>query len=100
MKKLNLLKDIILGRMSFMEENEKKTYQVITDLVVETKDMEVENNQKETLEIKWNRTKDRKENDIRITYVDIEEEGASSLGKKQGSYVTIYADGVKRQDTQ
>src|SRR5699024_3469668 len=100
MKKLNLLKDIILGRMSFMEENEKKTYQVRTDLAVEAKDMYVENEQKETSDIKGIRTKDRKENDIRITYVDIDEEGAASLGKKQGSYVTIYADGVKRQDTQ
>src|SRR5690625_1007772 len=86
--------------MSFVEENEKKVYQVRTDLAVEAKDMYVENEQKETSDIKGIRTKDRKENDIRITYVDIDEEGAASLGKKQGSYVTIYADGVKRQDTQ
>src|SRR5699024_2860871 len=87
-------------RMSFVEENEKKTYQVRTDLAVEAKDMYVENEQKETSDIKGIRTKERKENDIRITYVEIDEEGAASLGKKQGSYVTIYADGVKRQDTQ
>ncbi|HLR70452.1 MAG TPA: GPR endopeptidase, partial [Pseudogracilibacillus sp.] len=86
--------------MSFVEDNEKKTYQVRTDLAVEAKDMYVESEQKETSDIKGIRTKDRKENDIRITYVDIDEKGATSLGKKQGSYVTIYADGVKHQDTQ
>src|SRR5690625_1972202 len=86
--------------MSFVEDNEKKTYQVRTDLAVEAKDMYEESEQEETSDIKGIRTKDRKEKDNRITYVDIDEKGATSLGKKQGSYVTIYADGVKHQDTQ
>src|SRR5699024_3711795 len=43
--------------------------------------------------------KEKKEGDIGVTYVDIDAEGEERLGKKQGSYITIYADGVKKQDT-
>src|SRR5699024_12525566 len=39
------------------------------------------------------------EGDITVIYVDIDNEGEQRLGKKQGSYITIYADGVKEQDT-
>src|SRR5699024_7633212 len=39
------------------------------------------------------------EGDITVIYVDIDNEGQQRLGKKQGSYITIYADGVKEQDT-
>lgn len=75
--------------------------QVRTDLAIEAKDMYVESEDKaeQADHIKGVTTKDREENDIQISYVDIDEEGAALLNKKAGSYITIYADGVKKQDT-
>ena len=82
-----------------VEDN--KILQVRTDLAIEAKDMYVETEEKTEQEgsIKGVTTKDREENNIQISYVDIDEEGAKLLDKKAGSYVTIYADGVKKQDT-
>ncbi|WP_164668556.1 GPR endopeptidase [Virgibacillus doumboii] len=80
-----------------MDENEER-YQVRTDLAVEAKDMYVEKEAKEQ-EIKGVTTKEREEDNITISYVDIDAEGEKLIGKKPGSYVTIYADGVKKQDT-
>src|SRR5699024_10125867 len=45
------------------------------------------------------RSEERDVNGITISYVDISEEGAKAIQKKAGSYITIYADGVKKQDT-
>src|SRR5699024_901783 len=42
---------------------------------------------------------DRTDNDVKISYVTIDDEGEQLINKKAGSYVTIYADGVKKQDT-
>lgn len=82
-------------------EEKNKVFQVRTDLAIEAKDMYVEKEENAGQEdhIKGVTTKEREENDIRISYVDIDEKGAELLGKKAGSYVTIYADGVKKQDT-
>ncbi|WP_163970054.1 GPR endopeptidase [Oceanobacillus halotolerans] len=79
--------------------NEQDNYQVRTDLAVEAKDMYVEKEAKKEEEIEGVTIKERQENDIKISYVDISAEGEALLNKKPGSYVTIYADGVKRQDT-
>lgn len=79
-----------------------KVFQVRTDLAVEAKDMYVEAEEKPGQEgkIKGVTTKDKQEKDIQISYVKIDDEGAALIGKKAGSYVTIYADGVKKQDTE
>ncbi|WP_085991855.1 GPR endopeptidase [Oceanobacillus senegalensis] len=86
-----------------MDETKKdenlKAFQVRTDLAVEAKDMYVNSEQKKEDEIKGVTFKERHQDDIKISYVDIDEDGAELIGKKPGSYVTIYADGVKRQDT-
>ncbi|MBC5638783.1 GPR endopeptidase [Ornithinibacillus sp. BX22] len=73
--------------------------QVRTDLAVEAKDMYVEKETPSDEHIKGVKLKDIEENGIKISYVEIDDEGAQLLGKKPGSYVTIYADGVKKQDT-
>src|SRR5699024_5275029 len=37
--------------------------------------------------------------DVKISHIEISKHGEKSLNKKPGSYITIFADGVKRQDT-
>src|SRR5690625_4598262 len=80
-------------------DKEEKAYQVRTDLASKKKDMYVENEEKQEYELKDVTMKERNKKDIKITYVDINDVGAKNLRKKAGSYTTIYADGVKRQDT-
>src|SRR5690625_1411099 len=38
-------------------------------------------------------------NGIKIDHVIVNKRGGETIGKKPGSYITIYADGVKKQDT-
>ncbi|SFD55789.1 GPR endopeptidase Aspartic peptidase. MEROPS family A25 [Lentibacillus persicus] len=80
--------------------NKDKQFSVRTDLAVESKDMYVEKENEQKPDVKGVTIKEKKEDDIAVTYVDIDAEGEERLGKKQGSYITIYADGVKKQDTQ
>ncbi|RDW19248.1 GPR endopeptidase [Oceanobacillus arenosus] len=80
-------------------EDRNKAYQVRTDLAVEARDMYVESEEKQESQIKGVTFKERAEQDVRISYVEIDAEGAKLLGKKEGTYITIYADGVKKQDT-
>lgn len=79
---------------------EKNIRQVRTDLAVEARDMYVKD-PKHTKEViqKGVHSRERTENDISVSYVDISEEGAKAIQKKAGTYITIYADGVKQQDT-
>ncbi|MCF3941821.1 GPR endopeptidase [Oceanobacillus alkalisoli] len=77
---------------------EKKNFQVRTDLAVEARDMYVEQ-EKPASEIQGVIVKDRTQEGIKISYVDIDAAGAKQIGKKEGAYITIYADGVKLQDT-
>lgn len=81
-----------------MDHEEK--FQVRTDLAVEARDMytEKEENQGKK-EIKGVTFKESRIKDVKISYVTIDEDGESSIGKKPGNYITIYADGVKKQDT-
>lgn len=73
--------------------------QVRTDLAIEAKDMYVEKKETKEQTIDGITSKEKEINNIKINYVDIAEKGAKVLGKKAGSYITIYADGVKKQDT-
>lgn len=77
--------------------NEK--YQVRTDLAVEAKEMYVEKEENNKQEIQGVTVKEREEDGISISNVEVDEAGSKLIGKKPGRYITIYADGVKRQDT-
>lgn len=74
-------------------------YQVRTDLATEAKEMYVENENKNNQEIKGVILKEKEDKGIKISYVEVDREGAEKIGKKPGSYITIYADSVKKQDT-
>src|SRR5690625_670371 len=71
--------------------------QVRTDLAIEAKNMYVKREASE--DIPGVKVYDRTEDQIKISYIDIDQKGAELVEKKPGSYITIYADGVKKQDT-
>lgn len=74
-------------------------FQVRTDLAIEAKDMYVEQEDSQSDQMRGINITERTENDIKISYVEIDETGAKIIDKKPGTYITLYADGVKRQDT-
>lgn len=77
----------------------KDIRQVRTDLAVEARDMYVKEGKSASVQTGI-RSEERTENGITVSYVDISEEGAKAIQKKAGTYITIYADGVKKQDTE
>lgn len=79
--------------------DELKNFQVRTDLAVEARDMYVEKEQQKKSDIHGVVFNEKRQDGIKVSYVDISAEGAEQIGKKAGSYITIYADGVKLQDT-
>lgn len=80
-----------------MSENDFKKPQIRTDLALEAKNMYVE--KEGSTRLKGVITKKSEQQNIKITYVDIDEEGSKTIGKKPGTYITLFADGVKQQDT-
>ncbi|MUV39578.1 GPR endopeptidase [Lentibacillus sp. JNUCC-1] len=81
------------------ELKEEQDFSVRTDLAVEAKDMYVESKEDKDTELSGVTVKDRQQDDVNITYVEVSSEGGKLIDKKPGTYVTIYADGVKKQDT-
>src|SRR5699024_11553400 len=70
------------------------------NITVKKNDKKIKKNHKREKTVKKGiRTSERTENDITISYVEISDEGADTIQKKAGTYITIYADGVKKQDT-
>src|SRR5690625_2797079 len=61
--------------------------------------MYVEKEQKKE-EVQGVHSEDYTYKDIKVSHIEISKEGESKLNKKRGSYITIFADGVKKQDSQ
>lgn len=87
-----------VNMMEKNEENKPKQYGVRTDLAVEARDMYVEK-EKPAEEVPGVTVKDDTYNNVKVSHIEISEQGEKSLNKKPGSYITIFADGVKKQDT-
>jgi spore protease len=83
-------------------------YSVRTDLAVEAREMAVEErnksregtNQTVSTDIEGVIIKEREDNGIKISSVEITEEGAKSIGKKKGNYLTLEVQGIRQQDSE
>src|SRR5699024_116685 len=65
---------------------------------IEAKDMYVEKEEKQD-KVPGVVTKEREIHGVKVSHIEIEQKGEKALHKKAGSYITIFADGVKKQDT-
>jgi spore protease len=81
-------------------------YSIRTDLAVEAREM-VLADQASTVHTEENLSqiegviiKEKEENDIKVSLVEVTAEGEKSLGKKQGQYLTIEVVGIRQQDTE
>ncbi|MBS4173597.1 GPR endopeptidase [Bacillus sp. FJAT-49736] len=80
-------------------------YSVRTDLALEAREMVVEdkknkNRETEITEIEGVIVKDRYEDDIKISTVEITKQGEKEIGKKAGYYLTIEVQGIRQHDTE
>jgi len=82
-----------------MEDKTSEKFGVRTDLAVEVKDMYVEKEKPDKEEVPGVKVKEDTYHDVKVSQIEISKTGEKTLNKKSGSYVTIFADGVKKQDT-
>lgn len=77
---------------------DEKNYTVRTDLAIEAKDMYVEK-EEATKDVPGVKASDHVYEGVKVSHIEISASGEKTLNKKPGSYITIFADGVKKQDT-
>jgi spore protease len=81
-------------------------YSVRTDLAVEAREMAIAERVKtvrdETDQSKLEGViiKEKEENDIKISLVEVTAEGEKAIGKKQGQYLTIEVQGIRQKDSE
>ncbi|XJZ26286.1 GPR endopeptidase [Bacillota bacterium Lsc_1132] len=85
------------------EEMDLSQYSVRTDLAIEAREMvlaEKSVQQEENLsQLEGVVIKEKEMDDIKISLVEITEEGEKKLGKKPGRYLTVEVQGIRQQDT-
>lgn len=88
-----------------MEEKlDLSMYSVRTDLAIEAKDLALHNqglvqNEQDQSHLDGVIIKEKEENGIKMSYVEVTEKGEELIGKKQGKYLTIEVLGIRQQDT-
>ncbi|MFT4412699.1 GPR endopeptidase [Fredinandcohnia humi] len=89
------------------EELDLSQYSVRTDLALEARSMAIEERnkglkqaQQPVSDIEGVIVKEREVDDIKISTVEITEEGANAVGKKQGNYLTLEVQGIRQKDSE
>ncbi|MCA0986107.1 GPR endopeptidase [Guptibacillus algicola] len=87
-----------------MDQLDLDMYQVRTDLAVEAQEMVKEKKAKQMESEKPNElkgviVKERNEEGVKITTVEVTEEGEKEIGKKPGHYITFEVQGIRRKDS-
>ncbi|MFD1781229.1 GPR endopeptidase [Fredinandcohnia salidurans] len=89
------------------EQLDLTKYSVRTDLALEASAMAVEErnktlkeDQQPVSEIEGVIIKERQEDGITISTVEITEEGANAIGKKKGNYLTLEVQGIRQKDSE
>lgn len=76
---------------------QKKNVSVRTDLAVEAREMAVAANEEKQEGV---HVKDHTIDGIHISEIEVTARGEKEIGKKQGSYITVYTDAIKKADTE
>ncbi|MBP2241690.1 spore protease [Cytobacillus eiseniae] len=90
-----------------MEELDLSKFEVRTDLAIEAREMVIADREQQHIHKEENVSqiegviiKEKEEEDIKISFVEVTKEGATALGKKEGRYLTLEAVGIRQQDTE
>ncbi|MFD2926026.1 GPR endopeptidase [Halobacillus naozhouensis] len=76
----------------------EERFSVRTDLALEAHEMNVESDPAQKGHDGVNVTEEQLD-DIKLTYVKVDPEGADRIGKKAGNYITIESQAIRKQDT-
>ncbi|KOP83510.1 peptidase [Bacillus sp. FJAT-21945] len=88
-----------------LEQLDLSKYAIRTDLAIEAREMAIADQQKhvhdqeDISQIEGVIIKEKEEEEIKISFVEVTKEGASAIGKKEGRYLTLEAVGIRQQDT-
>ena len=94
------------ARGIILEELDLSKYAIRTDLAIEAREMAIADRQKQVQEqanlsqIEGVIIKEKEEDEIKVSFVEVTKEGAAALGKKEGRYLTLEAVGIRQQDTE
>jgi spore protease len=96
---------ITYGGMTIMNEKvDLSMYSVRTDLAVEAREMVIADRsvhqQKDISQIEGVIIKEKEEDGISVSLVEITPEGEKAIGKKPGRYLTLEVIGIRGQDTE
>lgn len=87
-----------------LEHLDLSKYTVRTDLAIEAREMAIADqgkhvhDQEDLSQIEGVIIKEKEEEDIKISFVEVTKEGATAIGKKEGRYLTLEAVGIRQQD--
>ena len=88
-----------------LEQLDLSKYAIRTDLAIEAREIAIADQQKhvhdqeDLSQIEGVIIKEKEEEDIKISFVEVTKEGAAAIGKKEGRYLTLEAIGIRQQDT-
>ncbi|MFD2446126.1 GPR endopeptidase [Bacillus sp. CGMCC 1.16607] len=86
------------------EQVDLSKYSIRTDLAVEAREMVIADRsvqqQENISQIEGVIIKEKEENGIKVSLVEITKEGETAIGKKAGRYLTMEAVGIRQQDTE
>ncbi|USK57613.1 GPR endopeptidase [Cytobacillus solani] len=88
-----------------LEQLDLSKYAIRTDLAIEAREMAIADQQKhvhdqeDLSQIEGVIIKEKEEEDIKISFVEVTKKGAAAIGKKEGRYLTLEAVGIRQQDT-
>ncbi|MFB9989257.1 GPR endopeptidase [Bacillus benzoevorans] len=80
-------------------------YAVRTDLAIEAREMVLEKEthvgkEKNVSQIEGVIIKEKEEDDIKVSFVEVTKEGEKTIGKKQGKYLTLEVIGIRQGDSE
>lgn len=91
------------ANLKMKEEMDLSQYSIRTDLAIEAREMVLAQKsvqQEENLsQLEGVVIKEKELDDIKISLVEVTEEGEKQLGKKRGRYLTVEVQGIRQQDT-
>ncbi|KAB7670095.1 GPR endopeptidase [Bacillus sp. B1-b2] len=86
------------------EKLDLSRYSIRTDLAIEARDIALHNqklikDEQDQSQLDGVIIKEKEENGIKMSYVEVKEKGEELIGKKKGKYLTIEVLGIRQQDT-
>ncbi|KAB2333930.1 GPR endopeptidase [Bacillus mesophilum] len=87
------------------EKPDLSNFSLRTDLAVEAREMVLAERQngihheEDLSQIEGVIIKEKEEDEIKVSFVEVTKKGAEAIGKKEGRYLTIEALGIRQQDT-